>query len=139
MGWKVKVKGTKELQKELDKVANEMKDALQLGTEEAANSVAGIVRSNAPVGPTGNLRGAVETKPLPRRDGYPEVTMVGVNYKKAPHQHLVEFGSGPRYHSSGRYVGQMPAQPFFRRSIDGARGLVKSIIRENAETPIKRR
>ena len=139
MSWKVKVKGMKELEREIDKVANEMKDALQMGTEEAANSVASIVRSNAPAGPTGNLQGAVETKPLPRRDGLPEVTMVGLNYNKAPHQALIEFGTGPRYHASGKYVGQMPAQPFFRRSIDGARGLIKNRIEERARGPIKRR
>ena len=135
MGFKVKVKGIKELEREIDKVANEMKDALQMGTDEAASSVATIIRSNAP----GSISEAVETKPLPQRDRYPEVTMVGVNYNKAPHSHLIEYGSGPRYHASGKYVGQMPANPFFRRSIDGARGLIKNRIEERARGPIKRR
>jgi len=135
MAWKVKVKGMKELEREIDKVANEMKNALQMGTEEAASSVATIIRGSAP----GSISEAVETKPLPQSDRYPEVTMVGVNYRRAPHAHLIEFGSGPRYHASGKYVGQMPAQPFFRRSIDGARGLVKNRIEERARGPIKRR
>ena len=133
--WKVEVKGMKELQREIDNVAEEMKDALQMGTEEAASAVAGIIRSNAP----GSIAEAVETKPLPQGKNYPEVTMVGINYRKAPHQHLVEFGSGPRYHASGKYVGQMPAQPFFRQSIDGARSLIKGRIEERASGPIERR
>ena len=139
MKMKVEVKGMKELEREMKKVVAEMKDALQMGTEEAASSVANIIRSNAPAGPTGNLKKSVTTKLLPRKRDYPEVTMVGCDYSIAPHQHLVEFGSGPRYHASGKYVGQMPANPFFRRSIDGARGLIKNRIEERARGPIKRR
>lgn len=36
----------------------------------------------------------------------------------APQAHLVEFGTGPRYHESGKYVGEMPAQPFMRPAYD---------------------
>lgn len=32
--------------------------------------------------------------------------------------HLVEFGTGPRYQANGRYVGEMPAQPFLRPAFD---------------------
>ena len=133
--WKVKVKGMKELEREMEKVVKEMKDELQTGTNDAANAVAGIVRSNAP----GSIAEAVETKALPRKDNYPNVTMVGVNYNKAPHQHLVEYGTAPRYTSDGAYRGQMPADPFFRRSIDGAHGLIKNTIRDRARSPIDRR
>ena len=135
MSWRVEIKGMDKLNKEIDKIVQEMRDDLQMGTDEAANAVAAIIRSNAP----GSISEAVETRPLPQKEGYPEVTMVGVNYNKAPHAHLVEFGTGPRYHASGKYVGQMPAQPFFRRSIDGARGLIKNRIEERARGPIKRR
>ena len=44
---------------------------------------------------------------------------VGANYRKgtegyAPHAHIVEFGTEPRFHSSGKFVGQMPAYPMLR-------------------------
>lgn len=59
----------------------------------------------------------------PRRD---EIRMfAGPNYsrtkgKYAPHAHLVEFGTGPRYHKkTGKFVGQAPAQPFMRPAFDG--------------------
>lgn len=135
MDIKVQVTGMKELEKELDRVAREMKDALCLGTEEAARAVGEIVRLRAP----GSIKRAVRTKPLPRKDKYPEVTLVGIDYHQAPHAHLVEFGTGPRYHASGKYVGQMPAQPFFRESIDMARGAVAGQIKRRARGPLDKR
>jgi len=126
--FKVKVKGMKELEREMTKVVEEMRDSLQVGTNEAAEATASIIRARTPVGPTGNLKKSVTTKPLPRKRDYPEVTMVGCDYRIAPHQHLVEFGSA-----------RNAPNPFFRRSIDGARQLIKGSIRSNAEAPIRRR
>ena len=135
MKMRVEVKGIKELEKELDRVAQEMRDSLNMGTVDAAEATASTIRRHAP----GKISEAVATKPLPRKSNYPEVTMVGVDFFKAPHSHLVEFGTGPRYHASGKYVGQMPADPFFRRSIDEARGTIKNTIRDRAKEPIDRR
>lgn len=36
----------------------------------------------------------------------------------APHALLVEFGTSSRFHESGKYVGEMPAQPFIRPAFD---------------------
>ena len=124
----VKVEGLKELQQELEKVVKEMEDDLQIGTDDAANAVAGMLRSNVPVGPTGNLKASIGTKPLPRRANYPQVTMVGCDYKVAPHQHLVEFGSS-----------RNSPNPFFRRTIDGARGAIMSAIKSKASKPLQGR
>lgn len=33
---------------------------------------------------------------------------------RAAHAHLVEFGTGPRFHKDGTPTGQMPALPFLR-------------------------
>lgn len=35
-----------------------------------------------------------------------------------PHAHLVEFGTGPRHHKSGKYTGVMPATAFIRPAFD---------------------
>lgn len=48
---------------------------------------------------------------------------------RARHAHLVEFGTGPRYHKSGKYVGQMPAQPFMRPAWDSRRRLALEILK----------
>lgn len=38
--------------------------------------------------------------------------------REAPHAHLVEFGTKPRYHKSGKYVGAMPPDPYMRPAFD---------------------
>lgn len=43
---------------------------------------------------------------------------IGPNKRRAPHAHLVEFGTGPRFHKSGKYVGVMPPDPFVRPAWD---------------------
>lgn len=124
----VKVTGMDEIKREMKRVVKEMEGELQMGTNEAAERVASMLKANAPRGPTGNLARSPATKPLPPRHGYPQVTIVGCDYQIAPHQHLVEFGSV-----------RSRANPFFRRTIDGARSAIRSVIRSRAENPIKRR
>ena len=139
--FQVKITGMKELKQNMDAVIKELEDAMEGGTQEAADYAEGIVRRNTPVGPTGNLQAAVTTKPLPRKKGYPPNTMVGLDYNIAPHQHLVEFGTAPRYHASGKSVGAhpKPANPFFRTSIDQAKAGIKGRIGDSAKSVIDRR
>jgi len=42
--------------------------------------------------------------------------------KGAPHAHLLEFGTGPRFHKSGKFVGAVLADPFMRPAWDQHRG-----------------
>ncbi len=46
--------------------------------------------------------------------------------------HLNEFGTGPRYHKSGKYVGVMPAKPFMRPAWDSTKDRALQIIRQKA-------
>lgn len=59
------------------------------------------------------------------------------------HAHLVEFGTGPRYHESGRYVGEMPAQPFLRPAFDAeagpSRDRLKPILAAEIDKAVSRR
>lgn len=64
--------------------------------------------------------------------------IVIVDYKIAPHSHLVEFGSGPRYQRSGKYVGQMSARPFFRPAVDENKARAARIIAKGVETAIEK-
>lgn len=51
---------------------------------------------------------------------------VGAN--ALPHAHLIEFGTGPRYHKSGKYVGRVAPQPFMRPAWDANRqGVLDSL------------
>ena len=126
--FKVKISGMYELRENMDRVIKEMEDAMETGVTEAAEYAAGVVRQNTPVGPTGNLRRSVTTKPLPRKAGHSPNTMVGLDYRIAPHQHLVEFGSV-----------RNRANPFFRRSIDQAKAGIRQRITEAGKGPIDRR
>jgi hypothetical protein len=126
----VKVEGMDVLKKEMKAVMEEMKKACGEGTEACADHLAGIVRRNAPRGPTGNLQKAVTTKKLPDKPYYPAVTMVGLDYGIAPHQHLVEFGKS---------VGTMPASGFFRKSIDEGRRQIVGTMQTYCRKPIERR
>lgn len=51
-----------------------------------------------------------QNEPAPRKDEAKLYFGVTGN----PEAILVEFGTGPRFHESGKSVGQMPAQPFIR-------------------------
>lgn len=59
------------------------------------------------------------------------------------HAHLVEFGTGPRYHKNGRYVGEMPAQPFLRPAFDAeaqpTMERLKPILMVEIEKAVQRR
>lgn len=45
--------------------------------------------------------------------------IAAVSFKRAPHAHLVEYGTGPR-----PGTGQMPASPFWRPAIDNKKNEV---------------
>lgn len=53
-----------------------------------------------------------------------------------PHAHLMEFGTGPRYHKSGKYVGQVSPQPFMRPAWDANRNKVLEILSDSIRVEI---
>lgn len=91
------------------------------GLRKALQPVAAAARSYAPgsldtrirIAPTikAGQQGQSLEKPGPGK----RVMYVG---STAPHAHLVEFGTGPRYHKSGKYVGIMTPDPFLRPAWD---------------------
>ena len=132
----VKVEGMDVLKKEMKAVMEEMKKACGEGTKACADHLAGIVRRNAPRGDRQSAE-SHSPKKLPDKPYYPAVTMVGLDYGQAPHQHLVEFGTGPRRHASGKSVGTMPASGFFRKSIDEGRRQIVGTMQTHCRKPIE--
>jgi HK97 gp10 family phage protein len=59
------------------------------------------------------------------------------------HAHLVEFGTGPRYHKGGKFVGAMPAEPFLRPAFDAQAGptvdRLKPILAAEIDKAVTRR
>jgi HK97 gp10 family phage protein len=131
----VKVEGIADFERQVDRLKRDMLAELEKATKEAAGTIADSVRSAAP---HESFKTAVSMKYLTRKVGYPAVTLVGLEWGKAPHQHLVEFGSGPRWLPNGKFVGSMPANPFFRWSVDRGRASVKSAIEQHAKNAIQR-
>ena len=130
----VNVEGAKELEEEIARMEELVLSELEKGTTDAASLVGAAVASAAP---HQSFKDAVSTKPLPRKKGYPAVTLMGLVHSRAPHAHLVEFGTGPRYQPSGKYVGSMPANPFFRWSVDASRNAVREAIKQHAANALK--
>jgi len=95
---------------------------------EGARDLAKEMKALAPAGPTANLKKSIRAKLLKRYVNNPAAG-AGVNRRKAPHSHLVEFGTDDRYHKSGKYVGKMPMQPFLRPAWDANKErITKGII-----------
>ncbi len=125
---------------------SQTKSAVRVAMIDAAADIADSAASKAPVdqGALGDslvrtariIRSQAKDSRRPEKE---EVRVfVGPNYARseagskgyAPHAHLVEFGTGPRWHESGKYVGQMPAKPFMRPAFDAE---VKPYIRKIGE------
>ena len=94
-----------------------------------AKELRDAMRSKAPQGPTGNLKRGIVAKRFKKGAG----AFVAIDYRIAPHAHLVERGTrGPRNPKHAQWmkfivngqtvyakqVGPMPAQPFFWPTYD---------------------
>ena len=125
--------GLKEFSDTLSKVTKAVgPDKVEPILLKGARKMASHLRPAAPVGPTGNLKKAVIAKKLQRYGRNPAPSIAAINRKKAPHAHLVESGSGPRYHKrTGRYVGVMPKNPWFQRTEEKEKaGVLSGVVKD---------
>jgi HK97 gp10 family phage protein len=120
---------------QLDKVLQEMakttaKRTARKAMSQALDPVLQAARDLAPVGPTGRLRDGVNVSHKLNKSQAGEAPREGKDVlhmyvgSNSPHAHLVEFGTGPRHHKSGKYVGSMPPNPWMRPAWDGNRQAV---------------
>lgn len=101
---------------------------------------------------TGNLKRALEVKKFKRKIRYSPAVFVRSNYWKAPHAHLVEFGTKNfRYPEKKRvlhfyyegeevfakWVGPMPPNPYFRPTVDSNKNSIQNDIKKDVEEIIK--
>lgn len=120
----LKVEGFKELDALLQSIPrhlNGTSSGVNAGMRKALKPVADAARAYAPGGLDDSIKVAMSIKSSQLRDSLVKpgkgkrVMWVG---STAPHAHLVEFGTGPRFHKSGRYVGFMSPDPFMRAAWD---------------------
>ena len=129
-----RIDGIDDLKRQIEKITREMgPDNVEKVNYDAADIITREVQSRAPQGPTGNLKSSPVTKKLKREYyGHPARAIAAIDRKKAPHAHLVEYGTSSRrevkdkqvlYDSKtgkffGKSVGPMTARPFFRPAVD---------------------
>lgn len=58
--------------------------------------------------------------------------IAAISFKRAPHAHLVEYGTGPR-----PGTGSMPAHPFWRPAIDNKKNEVSDTVTEGLKDLIE--
>lgn len=112
------IEGLDELLAQLDGLQTEaIAGSIADGIEAGAKRAADIIEQEAPRGPSGNLKRAVQYGVFKQRAGKPVAGFVRVDRKIAPHLHLVEFGARG---------GNMPDNPFFSRGWRKSRTGVES-------------
>ncbi len=89
----VTIEGMPEIESKMQSIAALLgPDVVEPILLEGAEAIAADIRNRAPVGPTGNLRRGVRATRLKRLDGS-AAALAGMDFRIAPHAHLVEFGT----------------------------------------------
>lgn len=120
MKFTVEIKGQDEAIQAIKNTAKALDpDVVEPVFMEGAKVIQTAAKSGAPKGETGNLFGSIKTKFLKQIGNNPRSAIAAVDRKKAPHAHLIEYGTAERYQKKGhKYVGHVPAHPFWRPAID---------------------
>ena len=147
MSASLKVIGFKEMDALLQAIPRQLAgQGVASGMRRALQPVAAAARSYAPgslserirIAPT--IKAGQQAQSLEKPGKGKRVMYVGAT---APHAHLVEFGTGPRYQKSGKYVGIMTPDPFLRPAWDANKDEVLAnlakAIRDEIEKALRRR
>lgn len=121
MNFDVEVQGFEEAVSSIERMAKALEPkAVEPVFMEGAKTIASAAKVRATRGATGNLIRSIKTKFLRQLGNNPRSAMAAVDRKKAPHAHLIEYGTSARYQkTTGRYTGMGPARPFWRPAVDG--------------------
>ena len=157
---RMEITGLREMQRALQKLPDELQRPLvKRALIDAAQPMRDMAEELAPDAPpfgeglpaniitSDQLASSQADAERPERRDEARV-YVGVDGERpdsAPHGILAEFGTGPRHHESGKYVGEMPAQPFMRPAFDATArvvinrfaGLLRPLI-QNAAKRVRR-
>ena len=147
MAASLKMFGFKEMDALLQAIPRQLAgQGVSSGMRRALQPVAAAARSYAPgslserirIAPT--IKAGQQAQSLEKPGRGRKVMYVGAT---APHAHLVEFGTGPRYQANGKYVGIMTPDPFLRPAWDANKDEVlanlATAIREEIAKALGRR
>lgn len=123
----VRIEGIDELNNQLENLAKSLDaEAVEPILLDGATIIADDVRQRAPLGPTGNLKRSIGAKTLRRRDKNPAPSIAAIDYRIAPHAHLVERGTS-----------RAAAHPFFRPAVDSKGPQVAAKVMANIQKLIE--
>ena len=127
----VKIQGAKALSNAIKTLpANAQRNVMRRVPQGGAREIGMAVRRAAPRGFTGKLRKAIKWRRLnPRGTGGRFISIVYVDYKIAPHFHLVEKGTKHRETRRGRSTGKVKGTHFAEEAIRSRRnGAVEAMV-----------
>lgn len=136
----IDIKGINKTIRKMSLKSDEMKKEFNKIAKNTARKVERRAKSNAPVGPTGNLKQSIRHRKVRRSDG-PAYTVFprSSGRYKGYHRHWIEYGTDRRKNTGrkykGRRVGKIKSNPFMQpaeRSVQGEYiRSVKEVVREN--------
>lgn len=113
----IKLEGQEEFKVRVSNFNRILATDLEKIVKRNATRVTKVGKSNAPVGPTGNLQNSIRSKDVSKKLGlsYKLAKTTAARKKMAPHRHLVELGTRDRMTKAGAARGRMPSNPFMAR------------------------
>lgn len=105
---------------------------------EGALMIQASARANVQSRSGGLARSIVAKKFKHKRRNEP-AAFVAIDYSvsRAFYAHMVEYGTAPRFHKSGKSVGAVPAQGFMRKAVDTNRYAAIAKVRSKMTEIVK--
>lgn len=126
----------------LTRKIKELEQALGQDAVVKVLSEAGIPIENAAraLAPWAHIKRAIVRRPFRNQIPNSPAAFVAIDFRYAPDAYWAEFGTGPRYHKkTGKYVGALAAQPFWRPAVRSNANAVRRNIRKGIEKLIAER
>jgi HK97 gp10 family phage protein len=122
-----KLEGMDELDAKLQELIASVKpEVVEPFLLEGARTIRDAAKANSPPPVTGNLRRSIKAKTLKQIGIGPRSALAGIDYRIAPHAHLLEYGTV-----------KMAARPFFRKAWDANKTAVKEKIIDKLKAVIE--
>lgn len=132
----------KEIQRKLRKMESRLrKRIVRRSLRRGIKPIREAAKAKAPRGTRAKeskpLHKTIVTRSQRRRRGRDEISVKVTHTQDGAHAHLVEHGTGPRYMPDGKYVGEMPAQPYMRPAYDANKAKAQRIVRDELKKAIE--
>ena len=137
-GEHARVTGLKELEAAIAALPDKLvKKELRAANRASANIIRRESKANAKARTsknTGRLIGGFAQ----RQRTYQMKRIMTVIHARAPHAHLLEFGTQPRYQPNGKYVGEGPALRFMTDAYNDKKGEAAKLFKQRALEGLER-